>query len=104
MDTVTLSIIIIITSIFWKRKILSLETVLSTHTHARTHAHTHTHTHTHTHRGTRTHKHSVYTKLTYYTQLKTGSKPPGDLKWMKASARNRKRGRSTVLGKEMFLD
>ena len=36
----------------------------------------------HTHRGTRTHKHCDYTKLNIHS-LKTGSKCPGDLEWIK---------------------
>ena len=59
--------------IFLKRNILFLETILI--------ARAHTHTHTHTPRGTCTHKYSDNTKLN--TQLKTGSKHPGDLEWIK---------------------
>ena len=70
--TIILIILIIIIKVFLKREILSLETILSARTHTRTHARTHTHTH----------KHSDHTKLKQ-TQLKTGSKRPGDLEWMK---------------------
>ena len=47
------SLLIIIITVFIKRKILSVESILSAYAHARScsraHAHTHTHTHTHTH-------------------------------------------------------
>ena len=76
--------IIIIIKVFLKHKILSLETKR---------IHTHTHTHIHTHTGTHTHKHSDYTK----------QQTPGRL-GMDEDAWNRKHGRSTILGKEMFLD
>ena len=46
-------IIIIITNVFVKHKIVSIETILSAYTH----------THTHTLRGTRTHEYYDYTKL-----------------------------------------
>ena len=69
-----------------KRKIFSVETILSAYIR------------THRHRGTSTHNHSDHTKL------KIHSLSLGDLEWMKTSARNRKHGRSTILGKEMFLD
>ena len=85
--TTTIIVLIIIT-VFLKRKVLPLERI---------------HSYTHTDRVTRTHKHSDHTKLKQ-TQLKTGSKRPGDLERMKTSERNRKHGRCTILGKEMFLD
>ena len=75
--------------IFVKRKILSIETILS--------AYTREHTHTHTHRGTRTHEHSEYKAK--FTQ--NGQQTETWDGWRQA-ARNRKHGRSAVLGKYIF--
>ena len=56
-----MSIIIIIITVFLKRKTLSLETILSIHTQ------------THTHTGTRTHKHSDCTKLNIHSLKQIGA-------------------------------
>ena len=61
--------------------------------HARTHTHTHTHTEAPTHMSIRTIKNLIYTKLKWAANR--------DLRWMKTPARNRKYGRSIVLGKEV---
>ena len=59
---------------------MSLETILSAHTH--THTHTHTRMHALMHTCTEAPAHtSIYN--TKYTHLKTGSKHPGDLQWIK---------------------
>ena len=52
--------------------------------------------------GTCTHKHSDFTitKLNLHSLKRAAN---GDFRWMKTAAWNRKHGRSTVLGKEMFL-
>ena len=97
-----LSGVLIIIQVFLKCKMLSLETVLSAC--ACTHAHTHTHTHTHTHAQRHPHTQAFWLYKAKFTQLKTGSKHVGDLEWIKTSARNRRHGRSTILGKEMLLD
>ena len=71
-----------------------------THTHTHTHTHsTHTHTHTHTNTTARTHARTHTNEQSDNTKLKTGSKQ----RWRETAAQNRKHGRSTVLGKEIFL-
>ena len=69
---------------------MSLETILNAYRRTRTHTHTHTHT------GTRTHEHSDYTKLNLHSLKRAANR---HLRWMTTAARNRKHGRSTVLGK-----
>ena len=96
--TIILIILIIIIKVFLKREILSLETILSARTHTRTHARTHAHTHTHTH----TQAFWPYKAKTDTAQ--NGQQTPWRPGMDEASERNRKHGRSTILGKEMFLD
>ena len=62
---------IIIIKVFLKCKILSLDTILSAHTHTQTHTQRHPHTP------------AFWLYKVNYTQLKTGSKCPGDLEWIK---------------------
>ena len=71
-----------------------------THTHTQAPPpHTHTCTHALTHTGTHTHGHTDYTSLIYTAK----NRQQTDLRWMKTAAWSRKRGRSTVFGKETFL-
>ena len=86
------SLNLIIIKVFIKREILSVEINLSTYTH--------THTHARTHARTCTHEYTDYTKVTLHSLKRAAI---SDLRWMKTAARNRKHGRSTVLGKEKFL-
>ena len=75
---------IIIIKVFLKRKILSLETILSMRTHTRTQRHPHTQ--------------AFWLYKAKYTQ-----QTPRRL-GMDKDTQNRKHSRSTILGKEMFLD
>ena len=75
-------IIIVFLKVFLKRKILSPETILSTRAHTCTQ--------------------EFWLYKAKYMQLKLGSKRPGDLEWI--DTWNRKHCRSTILGKDIFLD
>ena len=73
--TRTVASLIYNNNVFLKCKTLSLETILSAYTQAPPPPSIHTHTEAHTQ--------AFWLYKAKYTQLKTGSKYPGDLEWIK---------------------